>query len=270
LPGDPQSEALGINKRGEVAGNSGVFGLSRNLTDSTAVRWDRKGVATALPPLPGGDGSRAYGINVAGEVVGTSAVNGKWTAVIWDRAGFPRILAPLPGDSSSRGRAINNRGMAAGMSGGRAVIWSRDGTPRVLLPLEDQVGVEVWGINWRGDVVGTIIVAYKSEAAVIWERDSAPRLLEASIYEDLPYEHPVDYPSYARGIDSTREVVGYDGGEGNAALWDRSGTLISLPPLEGGWYSYAFAINRRGEVAGASSLYDGVPGFETEMAVVWR
>jgi uncharacterized membrane protein len=228
----------------------------------------------ALPPLPGGDGSRADGINAAGEVVGTSTASGGGTAVIWDRAGLPRILAPLPGDSASLGKAINNRGMAAGLSfgpgGTRAVIWSRDGTPRALLPLDDQVGVDVRGINGRGDVVGTIFVAYKSEAAVIWERDSAPLLLEASIYEDLPGEHPVDFPSYANGIDSTREVVGYDGGEGHAVLWDRSGTLINLPPLESGEISYAFAINKRGEVAGVSNLYDGVPGFETDRAVVWR
>jgi uncharacterized membrane protein len=219
------------------------------------------------------DGSRADGINAAGEVVGTSTANGERTAVIWDRDGLPRALAPLPGYSASLGKAINNRGMVAGLSfgpgGTRAVIWSRDGTPRALLPLDNQVDVEVGGINWRGEVVGTVYIADHAEAAVIWDRDGEPRVLEAPVYEYQPGEIWI-LPAYAFGIDPTREVVGYNSGTQHAALWDRSGTLMDLPPLEGNDLGHAFAINNRGEVAGLSGGYDEALGHDTFTAVVWR
>jgi uncharacterized membrane protein len=219
----------------------------------------------ALPPLPGGDSSRANGINAAGEVVGTSMANGKRTAVIWDRDGIPRVLAPLPGDSESLGKAINNQGMAAGLSlgpgGTRAVVWSRDGTPRELLSLDGDDGGEAWGINWRGEVAGNSTYDDHMSTAVLWDRNGEPRALEAPVYEDQNGE-PVVYNTYAFAIDPTREAVGF--ADVGAALWDRSGTLMILPPLEGDTDTEAFAINNRGEVAGFSG------GQATLTAVVWR
>jgi uncharacterized membrane protein len=270
LPGDSHSEAVGINNRGEVAGNSGASYIE--ASNSTAVRWDRKGAAVALPPLPGGDSSLANGINAAGEVVGISVANGKWTAVIWDRDGIPRALAPLPGASGSSGKAINNRGMVAGLSGNRAVVWSRDGTPRALAVLEGIYGydynLEVNGINWRGEVVGSGENVEGYLTAVIWDRDGKPRDLELPLIEAYPGEFEI-VDTFGLGIDPTGEVVGYSP-YGYATLWDRSGTVMILPPLESDETSRALAINNRGEIAGLSQGYDEALSQHTFTAVVWR
>jgi uncharacterized membrane protein len=225
-----------------------------------------------LPPLPGGNGSGATGINAAGEVVGVSLAGDEITAVIWDRDGIPRVLSPLPGTSETVAWAINNRGLAVGWSGERAVIWSRDGIPRALAPPEghDSSGYyfTASGINWRGEVVGTSEDAEGYLTAVIWDRDGEPRALELPLLEPYPGEFAI-YDAFGLGIDPTGEVVGYNMA-GFAMLWDRSGTLMTLPSLESGGASQAFAINNRGEIAGYSERYDDELGINTYWAVVWR
>jgi uncharacterized membrane protein len=85
LFGDTHSEALAINRRGEVVGRS---------DELTEVVWARDGTPTALLPLPGDDLSYGAAINSRGEVAGTSVsvppgdpmpVPGTNTAVVWRR-----------------------------------------------------------------------------------------------------------------------------------------------------------------------------------------
>lgn len=88
LDGDPEAFAFDINDRGYTVGASGVI-LFLELFEidhppSTAVRWDRDGVPTALAPLDGDIFSYGFGINILNHAVGHSvAGDGTATAVVW-------------------------------------------------------------------------------------------------------------------------------------------------------------------------------------------
>lgn len=101
------TEALGINSRGDVVGNSIGNGF-------TPVVWpaNRPGTVRALA-LPGGHtaGGRAMGIDEDGSVVGYLAPFPPGTPYLWPAGGSPR---PLP-DAGQGGNAVAiQRGMVAG------------------------------------------------------------------------------------------------------------------------------------------------------------
>lgn len=92
------TEALGINGRGDVVGNS----------SGTPVVWPAGGGVRALP----GDG-RATGIDEDGTVVGYLAPYPPGTPYVWPVVGAPHAL-PVP-DGSIGGNAVAiQRGMVAG------------------------------------------------------------------------------------------------------------------------------------------------------------
>ena len=99
--GEP-TEALGINSRGDVVGNSIGNGF-------TPVVWpaNRPGTVRALAPATG----RAMGIDEDGSVVGYLAPFPPGTPYLWPAKGTPR---PLP-DGGMGGNAVGiQRGMVAG------------------------------------------------------------------------------------------------------------------------------------------------------------
>lgn len=96
------TEALGINSRGDVVGNSIGNGF-------TPVVWpaNRPGTVRALSPAAG----RAMGIDEDGSVVGYLAPFPPGTPYLWPAKGTPR---PLP-DAGQGGNAVAiQRGMVAG------------------------------------------------------------------------------------------------------------------------------------------------------------
>jgi uncharacterized membrane protein len=103
------TEALGINARGDVVGNSIGNG-------TTPVVWpaDRPGTVRALP-LPDGQpaSGRALGIDEDGAVVGHLAPYPPGTPYLWPARGTPHPL-PLPSGSVGGDAVAIQRGMVAG------------------------------------------------------------------------------------------------------------------------------------------------------------
>ncbi|HUK23185.1 MAG TPA: hypothetical protein VLV49_01295 [Terriglobales bacterium] len=137
--GGPNSEPGGPNLKGVAAVFSETALSDPNGEDfcefgdhlqCLAAVW-RHGKLTALPNLPGGNNAQAYGINNAGQVIGVSETGVadstcstgvpfqvlRYEATIWEPNGRPRKLRPLHGDTVGFGFGINNRGQAVGTSG---------------------------------------------------------------------------------------------------------------------------------------------------------
>ena len=80
LPGGDESEARGINARGQVVGFSETAS-----GEFHAFLWE-DGRMTDLGTLPGGTSSSAFGINSRGQVVGESnTASGERHAVLWSK-----------------------------------------------------------------------------------------------------------------------------------------------------------------------------------------
>jgi probable HAF family extracellular repeat protein len=114
LPGCDNSEARGINARGQVVGAGlGVYGS----ICSHAVLW-QGGKVIDLGTLPGGRASQANAISPAGDIVGWSG-EGETTAgthaFLW-RRGVMTDLGTLPGGDVSNATGINAAGEIVGFS----------------------------------------------------------------------------------------------------------------------------------------------------------
>jgi probable HAF family extracellular repeat protein len=132
------SAAGGPNARGEAALISETFMADQNGEDfcgfgthrqCLAAIW-KDGAMMALPSL-GGNNSQAYWVNNQGRVVGfaenrneeaegrcaTAFQRFDFEAVIWEPNGDVRELPPLPGDTVGFAWGINDRGQAVGSSG---------------------------------------------------------------------------------------------------------------------------------------------------------
>ena len=103
LPGDTQSQGLGINDSGSVAGVSSDQGFG------TAFLWNGTTMA-GLGTLSGGT-STGYAVNNSGWVAGTSDSQ----AFIWNGTSMMG-LGFLSGHTKSTGRDINSSGWAVGTS----------------------------------------------------------------------------------------------------------------------------------------------------------
>ncbi len=192
LPGDTVSRAFGINDLGQVVGLSvNTDGLSPRVRPvlwqqsqaielpggegcaATAINnkghigfrcgaWNwRDGQRVVIGALPGYSRAEVTALNDADVAVGTmSDGTGRSTAFRWE-SGVLTDLGALAGSTRAAATAVNARGQVAGHVQRSAtpgdiepVIWDRD----TVLPLGGSWGVfrgQVWGINDRGDVVGT-------------------------------------------------------------------------------------------------------------------
>jgi len=261
LDGEADSSALGINNRGEVAGNVKGEDVSR------AVLWDQMGKPTELSPFASDSDSGASDINNKGQVLGISFVppfEENVRVVVWDRNGTPSLRPRPPIDDACAfisAQEINNRGEAVGVCTAfidptrTAVMWKRNGTPTVLPPLGGDTGAGARGINDRGEVAG-FSEGSGGATAVVWSPDGTPRA--------LPSIDGLNCFGFA--ISANGEVVGSceDDSQTLAVLWDRSGTPIELPPLDDDTEALALDINARGQIVGSSN------GSSGRMAVVWR
>lgn len=225
LAGGNNSQASGVNNRGQVVGSA------ENGTQD----------ASCTPP----------------QVL-------QFEAVIWGpKKGQIQQLPPLSGDSDGIGVAINDKGEVAGCSGicanvsgascVHAVVW-KDGSPTNI----GGVGILNLGsaINNRGQVLGESLLPDNTTFhSFLWQKGVATDL------GTLP-GHPLTFPG---GINNKGQVVGHSCDATDtfcvAYIWE-DGVMTDLntlvPPSVSGSLFYAGDINDRGEIAGI--VFDRVTG----------
>ena len=155
LPGYPDSVAVDVNERGDLAGYvSSAEGIDR------AVRWTSGIEELGVLPAPHHIRSRATALNEAGQVVGYSSGAGVMHAFLWTERDGMEDLGTLPGGTNSRALYINSSGQVVGGSdsshGPRAFLWTRNAGMRDLNDLVDIPGLELLEalrINRFGQIV---------------------------------------------------------------------------------------------------------------------
>jgi probable HAF family extracellular repeat protein len=240
-----QGFASGINNRGQVVGTS------RSASGHPHAFLYEQGVLTDLGTLPGVEESYAADVNERGDIAGGSfTIFGQAHLVLWV-GGVIQDLGVVPFDDGIA-TALNNRRQIVGYSsntqGNRAWSW-QDGS-FALLPLPEWATSSfAWGLNDRGDIVGTAFGPNRAEG-VVWTADGAIVAVGT-----LP-GHVI---SDARAINNRGQVVGWSQGPDfmpRAFLW-HAGRMIDLGTLPGGTASFGFGINDAGAVVGASNTGEG-------------
>ncbi len=253
--GGPNSEAGGPNLRGEAAivsetaeteSNGEDFcGFGDHIQCLAAIWRDRK--LTALPTLPGGHNAEALGLNNLGEVIGFSETGVedatcstlmpsqvfRFEAAIWEPDGRVRKLRPLRGDTVGFAFGINDRGQAVGTSG----VCSNVSVP---------------------------LAAVHGTHAVLWERDG--------VAVDLGNLDGTKSNNIAGSINDRGEVSGTSqlaNGAIHTFVWTREKGMRDIGTLPGAIVTVApccNTLNNRGEVVGFS--IDATTG--NVVAFVWH
>lgn len=241
------SEAMGINRSGEIVGHyqPATFGPTRGFI------W-RDGQVTDLGSL-GGSTVIAWAINDRGQVVGLSEIreSGPVNAFLWED-GRMTDLGRLGGSFAS-GLGLNRRGDVVGYTGvndgtQHAFLW-RDGEMTDLGTLGGS-GSIAFSINASGQIVGYSFTPSLRERAVLWQ---AGEMIDLGAL-------PGHDRSWAREVNSRGDIVGHSW-SGSAfdqrrpVLWT-NGTVIDLGTL-GGAFGSALAINDKGVIVGYSQAPDG-------------
>lgn len=287
--GGIRSVAFGINRRGQVVGESAIAtGRSR------AFLWSG-GTMRNLGTL-GGNFARAFGISDGGKVVGSAATSsGEHHAFLWS-AGVMRDLGTL-GGVFSEANAINSAGQVVGISstaastGGvlvnHAFLW-QSGVMRDLGTLGGDYS-HAFGINALGQVVGESSTADGRIHAFLWSNGvmtdlgptggksqafainrsgrvggSSAKGPRATIWVDGQRRlwGPFGEVSAIYGLNTAGVAVGVS--QNRAALWIK-GSMSILPTISGGTvHGQAFAINSENRVVGASATASG-----QEHATLW-
>ncbi len=210
--GGETSQALGINARGEVVGDS-----TRRDGSTHGFLW-RDGKMTDLGTLPGANFSSAQDVNDHGMIVGAAGVSGgQRSAVVWTD-GKPRSLGTLAGGGVSIGLAINNAGVVVGISqsseGNRAFVW-RDGEMRSLGVLPGGGFSLARDVNEKGVIVGQSQAADGSVHATRWRNGRIEDLGQITTASGAA----ASSVAYAIGPDGL--TVGYGTTDGGAlgAVW---------------------------------------------------
>jgi probable HAF family extracellular repeat protein len=240
---DCNSEAGGPNASGVSAVISETANFDKNKEDfcgfgthrqCLAAIW-KEGALKALPTLPGGNNAEPLWINSRGQVVGVSE-NGipdsscstatpsqvlRFEAVIWEPNGAIRQLQPLAGDTVAFGFGINDKGQAVGSSGKCS---------NTALP----------------PFTNGPLAAH----AVLWEKDGTPHDLGGLVIGGAI--------NIAGGINDRGVVAGgsqSSSGAPHAFLWTKATGMQDLGTISGDFASAApccHTINNEREVVGFS------------------
>ena len=231
--GDRTSNALGINRSGQVAGFSRLPAGGYD-----AFIW-QSGVMTDV----GSDTTYGYGLNDAGWVVGVHALSGgQYRAFVYDGSTV-RHIGTL-GGLQSTAYAINDDNEVVGFSttasgAGHAIRWHR-GTLTDLGTLPGDRNSKAVSTVTTGVAVGSSWGGSSGTRAVMFASGSVTAL-------------PVPagtINSEANAINRNGVVVGWvqqPNQEEQPALWDAAGAHVLLPPGENG---SANAVNGFGKVVG--------------------
>jgi uncharacterized membrane protein len=286
--GGQNSEAFGVNERGQASGEAetnkpdpngedfcgfAALGLPSNGHTCLAFLW-QDGVMTALPTLGGANGSGSQ-INNRGEVAGyaeTLEIDPdpmcpvhQFKPVMWSNGKAQQLPIPANGDLEGAAFGINDKGQVVGRSGscvpfspisqtylnpGHALIWEKGGFTD-LGTLPGQAGNQAVSINNRGQVVGSSGVY-----GFLWSRATGMQPL-------LPVSG--DFLSSAIGINETGDAIGISIDATfttlSAVIWEAgSSTPVNLNDRlvdnAGLYLQLAEGINSRGEIVGFAQPID--------------
>ena len=242
LPGDEQSEASGINNRGQVVGTALKF-VNGVLYGHAFLYSD--GQMQDLGTL-GGNYSKGLAINNNGQVTGFSFTANTSHAFLYSN-GAMMDLGTLPGGLGSAGYGINDSGQVVGYSDHIAQgYWHgflySDGKMMDLGGIGSRNSVAN-GINASGQAVGYSMIP--SGAGLYF-----PVLFSGGTITRLD----ILSSGVANAINAAGQIVGArgDGGVVHAVIY-ASGVIADLGTLDGMTDSYATAINGNGQVVGHST-----------------
>ncbi|MGI9075684.1 MAG: hypothetical protein ACR2JB_31130 [Bryobacteraceae bacterium] len=289
--GGTYSYAYGLNNAGQVAGGSATPNQTGGLFQ-TAFLWSKHTGIQDLGTLGGfntGLNSAAGGPNASGEAALISETfmtdpNGEdfcgfgtkrqCLGAIWKDG----VMTPLStlGGTNSQAYWVNNQGQVVGFAENQrkekkgycltpsqildfeAVIWEPDGEIRELPPLPGDTVAFGWGINDRGQAIGSSGSCSNTSVppaiptgphAVLWEKGGSPH--------DLGNLGGTTN-NIANGINNRGEVVGgaqLKNGDIHPFLWTRETGIRDLGAFPGAIATVApccHTINDRGEIVGFS------------------
>jgi probable HAF family extracellular repeat protein len=268
-PSEHTSAAWGINRSGQIVGASetDVFGAPH------AFLW-QDGQIMDLGAIGGGTfaSSAAYGLNNRGHIVGqTTVTSTEPPHAFLYRDGVMNDLGTGFGRGSfSRSWDINQNGQIVGERSQtqlgvlRAFLY-QSGTFLDLGTLGGHApfGIDsiAYAINDRGQIVGTALPPEPPLHAFLWEE---------GVMQDLGTLGGNSEATQAFGINNSGAVVGVSqtlSEEMHAFVW-RNGVMQDLGTL-GGDSSYAYAINRAGQIVGGSRTSTS-PQFNAGHAFIWE
>jgi len=290
----PNSEAYGINEKGEAAGGAETSSPDRNGEDfcgygtgpqCLAFVW-RDGVMTPLPTLGGNNGEAGL-INNQGGVAGNAentimdstcgpaAAPQKFQEkpVVW-KDGEIEELPTFPGDPDGWAFGINDNNQVVGASGICSAL-NEDTVVYILsrhaLFWDNGKMIDIGGLGGEGTVgPGNIAGEINNQGQVVGTSDLPGDLTyhgflwtEKAGIRDLG-TLPGDFASAGLGINDTGEIVGvsFDAGFNPTAafLWydgvmtDLNTLVSSDSPL---YLLFAHGINSRGEIVGFGATSTG-------------
>jgi probable HAF family extracellular repeat protein len=213
-------------------------------------------VVEDLGVLAGDTSSVAWAINANGDVVGWSMGPAGTRAFLYTTAGGMVALPGLPDKPRTVARDINDAGVVVGSANaggtdlGHAVLWS-DGSVHDIGTLGTGFFSEAWGVNNLGQVVGWSYTNGGSGLTGVhgFLFSEAEGLLDLTPDSDT---------GSARDINDAGQVTGYKTALGgyHAFRW-QGGAFVDLGVLPGFAYSFGWAINASGQVAGSSTSASG-------------
>lgn len=213
-------------------------------------------VVDDLGVLAGDTSSVAWAINAKGDVVGWSMGQTGTRAFLYTNANGMVALPGLPEKPRTVARDINDTGVIVGSANaggtdlGHAVLWS-DGSVQDLGTLGTGFYSEAWGVNNLGQVVGWSYTNGGSGLSGVhgFLYSQAEGLVDLTPHSDT---------GSARDINDAGQVTGYKTALGgyHAFRW-QGGTFVDLGVLPGFAYSFGWAINSSGQVAGNSTSASG-------------
>jgi probable HAF family extracellular repeat protein len=286
----PNSQALWVNERGQIAGfaetsqadpNSEDFcGFGDHLVCLPFVsQFGLSRITSTLPTL-GGTNGEAISINSAGQVAGyaenttsdktcTAPQQYQFKPVLWTN-GTAKELSTVAADPEGITWAVNDNGQVAGASGVcapynpifgnylqplHAILWDADGTPLDLGSLGGTghgVGIFAKDLNNRGQVVGwSDLAGDTASGAFIWSKATGMLPLQGPL--------PGDVSSGALGVNDAGVVTGVSidaAFNGTAVIWQNGvkGVMTNLNSLIPAGSPLqlltACSITSRGEITG--------------------
>jgi len=283
---DHCSAATSINDRGLIAGNSenDVIDPILGANELRAVVWEH-GEIHDLGTF-GGNVSLATGVNNRGQVVGLATTSNpdpfsilyglvgvttgtQTQAFLWQN-GHMRNLGTLGGPDAAAFN-VNNSGQVAGGSYTNDIPNASTGVPTLhpflwesgrmidLGTLGGTAGGPI-ALNNRGQVLGVSNLAGDQFADFfLWDNGKLTDLTAQSSGGTL---------WLASAMNDAGQIVGgasFPGRDLDAAVW-QNGVLTDLGTLDGDCYSFADAINSRGQIVGSSYSCD----FSTIRAFIWQ